>query len=243
MGNFINLTDSPRVSGGRGRGKASTLLAFLPSAAALSITLSRRVEEHRGQARELVSPQLFTANLFSSRLETISLKIFRFYSLSTTRSITRIIQTDASCLHLSDFSKSVHDSNEPPRHVYLLSRIALSYCEIIKFTFSITKEKEEQETTTRPSFVIVVVVVRSLHDKKRNCLVENFVEGISFRAEAGNDVVSQGGAGGENARVDNVKMARDFSFLVVTLNISPANGEDTTSIVPSRETVSCRTRN
>lgn len=160
--------------------------------------------------------------------------------LSTTRSITRIIQTDASYLHLSDFSKSVHDSNEPPRHVYLLSRIALSYCEIIKFTFSITKEKEEQETTTRPSFVIVVV--RSLHDKKRNCLVENFVEGISFRAEAGNDVVSQG-AGGENARVDNVKMARDFSFLVVTLNISPANGEDTTSIVPSRETVSCRTRN
>lgn len=161
--------------------------------------------------------------------------------LSTTRSITRIIQTDASCLHLSEFSKSVHDSNEPPRHVYLLSRIALSYCEIIKFTFSITKEKEEQETTTRPSFVIVVV--RSLHDKKRNCLVENFVEGISFRAEAGNDVVSQGGAGGENAGVDNVKMARDFSFLVVTLNISPANGEDTTSIVPSRETVSCRTRN
>lgn len=74
--------------------------------------------------------------------------------------------------------------------------------------------------------------------------MENFVEGISFRAEAGNDVVSQG-AGGENARVDNVKMARDFSFLVVTLNISPANGEDTTSIVPSRETVpvSCRTRN
>lgn len=104
------------------------------------------------------------------------------------------------------------------------------------------KEKEEQETTTRPSFVVVVVVVRSLHDKRRNCLVENFVEGISFRAEAGNDVVSQG-AGGENARVDNVKMARDFSFLVVTLNISPANGEDTTSIVPSRETVSCRTRN
>lgn len=163
--------------------------------------------------------------------------------LSTTRSITRIIQTDASYLHLSDFSKSVHDSNEPPRHVYLLSRIALSYCEIIKFTFSITKEKEEQETTTRPFVVIVVVVVRSLHDKKRNCLVENFVEGISFRAEAGNDVVSQGGAGGENAGVDNVKMARDFSFLVVTLNISPANGEDTTSIVPSRETVSCRTRN
>lgn len=73
--------------------------------------------------------------------------------------------------------------------------------------------------------------------------MENFVEGISFRAEAGNDVVSQGGAGGENAGVDNVKMARDFSFLVVTLNISPANGEDTTSIVPSRETVSCRTRN
>lgn len=72
--------------------------------------------------------------------------------------------------------------------------------------------------------------------------MENFVEGISFRAEAGNDVVSQG-AGGENARVNNVKMARDFSFLVVTLNISPANGEHTTSIVPSRETVSCRTRN
>lgn len=148
MGNFINLTDSPRVSGGRGRGKASTLLAFLPSA--LSITLSRRVGEHRGQARELVSPQLFTANLFSSRLETISLKIFRFYSLlSTTRSITRIIQTDASCLHLSDFSKSVHDSNEPPRHVYLLSRIALSYCEIIKFTFSITKPKKKKNKKQR----------------------------------------------------------------------------------------------
>lgn len=148
MGNFINLTDSPRVSGGRGRGKASTLLAFLPSAAALSITLSRRVGEHRGQARELVSPQLFTANLFNSRLETISSKIFRFYSLSTTRSITRIIQTDAS-ISPSFRKASTIPTNRPGTCTRLLSRIALSYCEIIKFTFSITKPKKKKNKKPR----------------------------------------------------------------------------------------------
>lgn len=196
--------------------------------------------EHRGQARELVSPQLFTANLFSSRLETISLKIFLF---TFHDSIDNSNNSDGCELppSLRLFEKRPRFQRTAPSRVPVVqdrSFILRNY-QIYVLDYQ-AKEKEEQETTTRPSFVIVVV--RSLH-KKRNCLVENFVEGISFRAEAGNDVVSQGGAGGENARVDNVKMARDFSFLVVTLNISPANGEDTTSIVPSRETVSCRTRN